>query len=189
MNRLANLGMTKALIVQNHAQYMTGRMLDVGCGSKPFARLAIPCTEYVGLDIRPVGEIQADIVDWCEPESYDSVMCVDMLQYATDPAKAMQNMVDAMRPNATLMLIAPHTQAEDESSLWSFKVRGIVTLLEGAGLAIDDIKTFSKLWDAEFANFRGVDKFGFAMPAEIDGLIGFLDNAYPAWVFALAHKP
>lgn len=188
MNRLSNLAMVKALIVQTKGGILTGDLLDVGCGAKPYARLGLPCSSYTGLDIRPVAEINNDICGWVPDRQYDSVMCIDTLQYVIDPASAIDAMVAALKPGGVLLLVAPNTSAEDEAALWNFKVRGIESLLSRHALRDIEIQAMSKLWEAEFANFRGVDKYGFTFPAEIDGFIGYLDEAYPSWVVATARK-
>jgi SAM-dependent methyltransferase len=189
MNRVANLGMTKALVVAKHADQLQGRLLDVGCGSKPYRRLDLPCTEYVGLDIRPVAELVGNMMQIpAEDESFDTVLCVDALQYAEVPHQAVVEMARVLKPGGNLLIVAPSVSVEDEVSFFNFKVNGLGKLCEVAGLTVLELQAASHIWQGEFEQFNAQDKFGFTLAAELHGLVGYLDQNYPAFSVVLATK-
>jgi SAM-dependent methyltransferase len=71
------------------------RVLDVGCGAKPYAELFADAEAYVGLDI---GEnAAADVTGSVESiplddESFDIVLCNQVLEHAADPARAVREL-------------------------------------------------------------------------------------------------
>ena len=102
------------------------RVLDAGCGAElPFR---IPgATELVGIDISPdalalnteldsaiVGDIQTYPLP---PESFDLVICWNVLEHLPNPVVAVENMTRALRPGGILVLGLPN--------LWSLK--GLLT--------------------------------------------------------------
>jgi hypothetical protein len=40
-----------ACAVRKHAPLMTGKLLDYGCGSKPYKSMFVNVTQYIGVDI------------------------------------------------------------------------------------------------------------------------------------------
>jgi SAM-dependent methyltransferase len=72
------------------------RLLDAGCGEKPYAPLfAAHVVEYVGLDAaqRPgvdlVGPLEAIPA---ADESFDVVLCIQVLEHVDDPAQAVREL-------------------------------------------------------------------------------------------------
>lgn len=67
---------------------LKGRVLDVGCGDKPYARFLTGVTEHIGLDVFPAPEV--DIVaprvgQWSiADESFDCVISTQSLEHVTD---------------------------------------------------------------------------------------------------------
>ena len=189
MNRLANLGMTKAILVAQKADYINGRVLDVGCGSKPYRRLDLGYTEWVGLDVRPVGEVVADMMEMpLEDESFDTVICIDALQYAAVPHQAVNEMARVLKPGGALLLAAPQVSPEDETSFFNFKVAGLEMLAKTAGLEPKELQVASHLWQGELEQFNSQDKYGFTLAAELHGFVGYLDQNYPSFSVVVATK-
>ena len=72
------------------------RLLDVGCGSKPYEPLFAPfAASYVGVD--PVDNPSADLVGSVEAlpvedGSFDLVLCNQVLEHCDDPARAVSEL-------------------------------------------------------------------------------------------------
>jgi SAM-dependent methyltransferase len=124
---------------------LSGRLLDVGCGSKPYRSL-FKIEEYVGLDIendltrgRGVAEYLYDGTIFPFPDaSFDSVLCNQVLEHVFNPNEFLDEIVRVMKPDAKLLLTVPfvwdeHEQPLDYARYSSF---GLRTLLEKHGLRV-----------------------------------------------------
>jgi SAM-dependent methyltransferase len=84
------------------------RLLDAGCGEKPYAPLfAAHASEYVGLD--SAAHVHADLVGPieaipAEDASFDLVLCIQVLEHVDDPAKAIRELHRVTRPGGRVLL-------------------------------------------------------------------------------------
>lgn len=175
--------------VVGNAQYITGKVLDVGCGSKPYKHLFPEC-EWVGLDIRPVGDIQADAMSIpVEDDSFDTVLCIDALQYVLAPQAAMKEMARVVKPGGHVIVAAPDCTREDSESYFSFRVMGLGAMAEMSGLEIVELKAGGRIWEYEFADWATQSVYGIALPQEIQGFIAMLDEElYPQVAVLIGRK-
>jgi SAM-dependent methyltransferase len=84
------------------------RLLDAGCGEKPYAPLFAPhVSEHVGLDNAPhahadlVGPIEAIPA---EDASFDVAICIQVLEHVDDPARAVHELGRVTRPGGRVLL-------------------------------------------------------------------------------------
>ncbi len=195
VSRLSSVSMVTSVSVSESLKRLSGRVLDVGCGSKPYKRLVNmgeeyrePFTEWVGLDIRPVGEIEASMEDIpLDDGSFDSVLCVNSLQYAKNPIVALEEMVRVLKQGGVMLLICPNVDVEDESAYFNFKMRGLLEWIHDFGMDLIEAQTASKLFEHEFQNYANTDA-GRMWPGDVAGFIGYLDTAYPALNVIVARK-
>jgi SAM-dependent methyltransferase len=124
---------------------MTGRLLDVGCGSKPYQPF-FPEADYVGLDIdtevarkRGVADhfYNGDIFPF-ETSSFDSVLCNQVLEHVFNPDDFLNEVNRVLKPSGKLLLTVPfvwdeHEQPYDYARYSSF---GLRSLLEKHGFSI-----------------------------------------------------
>ncbi len=182
--------MTLTSALMDHAFTLKGHVLDVGCGAMPYKRLDFPeVTEWTGLDNREgVGSVSGDMCDMpLEDESFDTVLCIDSLQFCLDPAKALREMHRVLKPGGYILLIAPNSQADDQTAFWGFRIEGIRYLLAQAGFDVELLRAASRQFACEYENSK-LSKYGFAIPTEINGLIQRLDDAYPHIVVGVGTK-
>ncbi len=84
------------------------RLLDAGCGEKPYAPLFLPhAAEYVGLDTAP--HVDADLVGPIEAipasdDAFDVVLCIQVLEHVDDPALAVRELHRVTRPGGRVLL-------------------------------------------------------------------------------------
>lgn len=91
-----------------------GRVIDLGCGIMPYAELLPPAvTLYHGLDItardsRPtlIGDVQS--LGMLRDASYDSVICLEVLEHVPDPARALAEIARVLADGGVLVLSVPH---------------------------------------------------------------------------------
>jgi SAM-dependent methyltransferase len=131
--------------MRDYANTLDGRLLDVGCGSKPYRSL-FGVAEYVGLDIDSPVSRQRDVADVFyagkdfpfEPGSFDAVLCNQVLEHVFNPDEFLSEIGRVLRPGGKLLLTVPfvwdeHEQPWDYARYSSF---GLRALLEKQGLRI-----------------------------------------------------
>src|SRR5262245_61209323 len=91
------------------AGYVRGRLLDVGCGLRPYEKTFFAAaTEYVGADIpsertRPDVECSALSLPF-EENAFDTVTSTEVLEHVPDPLRAMREMRRVLKPGGYLIL-------------------------------------------------------------------------------------
>ena len=198
MNSDVAFSMVSAMVVQADHKYINGDVLDVGCGVKPYKRLFFDgeqygegVTSWTGFDVRPVGELQGDLSEKipADDESFDTVLCTDVLSYIFDLHGAMNEMTRVLRHGGFMFIIEPNCREDDSEAFWGFRMKGLGGLAQSHGMDVIELKSVSKLWNGEFENLRGQTKYGFTFPGEIQGWVDALDERYPNVSVLAARKP
>lgn len=128
---------------------LAGRLLDVGCGSKPYKSL-FHVNEYVGLEIETVGEIKSVEADVLYDGSYmpfsesyfDCILCNQVLEHVFNPTQFLKELNRVVRTDGLLLLTVPfvwdeHEQPYDYARYSSF---GLIYLLKENGFTIIEHK-------------------------------------------------
>lgn len=108
-------------VVESMLKGRTGRLLDVGCGrgsvAAHFAELGHNVT---AVDISPLAVqwterqhplIKAAVLDLeCEPldGSFDTILCLEVLQQVREPVAVLGKLCDALAPNGSLIVSLPN---------------------------------------------------------------------------------
>ena len=170
-------------------EYVTGTVLDVGCGSKPYKRL-FPDNEWVGLDTRPVGDITGDAAEMpVEDSTYDTVLCSDLLGYVPSPAHVVRECLRVVKPGGWCIFMARNTAPDDSHLLWKIPVRGMDFLVSTAGFESVQLMADGGLVGAEWASITSFEKYQFALPSDIGGWLDLMNSRYPAVSLAIGRKP
>jgi SAM-dependent methyltransferase len=126
--------------------YIKGRLLDVGCGTRPYALIYDPLVEMsVGTEVTysPHGLQNADII--CPAErlpfadaSFDTVLCTEVLEHTRDPSAVIQEIRWILRPGGYLLLSVPFIYPIHEAPYdhWRFTSYGLRLLCTDAGLEV-----------------------------------------------------
>lgn len=134
-------------------EYAQGRLLDIGCGEKPYRALFAPfITEHVGLDHTDT-QHSRDAIDLygyadaipVEAMSFDTVLCTTVLEHVEEPASVLAEMHRVLRPGGILILTAPlfwHVH-EAPRDFYRYTAYGLRYLCEKAGLTILEITPLS----------------------------------------------
>jgi SAM-dependent methyltransferase len=139
----ARAGLAKSIAVFAHL--LKGRLLDIGCGSKPYKKLFV-VDEYVGLDIdseitrkRNVAEVLYDgkVFPFLS-NSFDSALCNQVLEHVFNPDEFLSEIHRVLKPSGKLLLTLPfvwdeHEQPYDYARYSSF---GLKFLLEKNGFQV-----------------------------------------------------
>jgi SAM-dependent methyltransferase len=126
-----------------------GRLLDVGCGTKPYERF-FQVDEYVGLDIESARTRATRAADQYYDgrrfpfvdASFDAVLCNQVLEHVFNPNEFVAEMRRVLKPGGCLILTVPfvwdeHEQPFDYARYSSF---GLRALFEHHGFAIEGHK-------------------------------------------------
>jgi SAM-dependent methyltransferase len=117
-----------------HAERGPYRLLDVGCGVKPYYPWFEPfVSEYVGLDIgdNPNADLQGTIESIpAEDESFDVVICTQVLEHCDDPAQGVRELRRVTRPGGRVLLSTHGVMVYHPSpnDLWRWTHEGLERL-------------------------------------------------------------
>jgi SAM-dependent methyltransferase len=164
--------------------YVSGRVLDLGCKNMPYKRLFPDC-EWVGLDKRPVGDIIGDahFCNGLDDDSFDTVICSNLLHKVESPTMVMKQVARVLKPGCFAVIMVPNTFMDDHKALFTITGRGMDYLIAASGLEGVTIVTEGKLFTNEWKEeFQGLS-------SEIQAWISKMDSRYPSITFAVARKP
>jgi SAM-dependent methyltransferase len=126
--------------------HLTGEVLDVGCGRKPYQALASGATRYVGVDLDTPESRRLAVADKLydgkslpfPDASFDGVLCSQVLEHVFTPEDFLREIARVLRPGGRLLLTVPfawdeHEQPYDFARYSSF---GLRALLERSGFEI-----------------------------------------------------
>lgn len=124
---------------------LTGRVLDVGCGQKPY-RALVPASDYVGVDIESEVTRRLGAADVYydgrklpfDDSAFDGVLCSQVLEHVFTPGDFLGEIRRVLRPGGVLVLATPfawdeHEQPHDFGRYSSF---GLKALLERHGFEV-----------------------------------------------------
>ena len=114
------------------------RVLDVGCGVKPYYPFFAAASEYVGVDVQDnpsadlTGSVEALPVD---DASFDIVLCTQVLEHVDDPALAVRELHRVTAPGGRVLasthgVMLYHPNPQD---LWRWTHTGLERLFRDNG--------------------------------------------------------
>ena len=145
-----------------------GRLLDVGCGDKPYEAIFRPhVTEYVGVEHEGTfgltsaaepgpgasGRRGPDVLYSGErlpfpDRSFDTVLNVQVLEHTPRPAELVREMARVLKDDGLLILMAPFQFRlhEEPHDYFRYSPHGLRELCARAGLEITQIEQQGSLW-------------------------------------------
>jgi len=131
-----------------------GRILDVGCGNKPFEKyLESMVTEYIGCDVVQSSLQKVDVV--CdatdipfENECFDSIISTQVLEHISETDLCLQEMYRLLVKGGILILTVPFVWPihEEPYDYYRFTEHGLRFKLERVGFKNMKIKATGGLW-------------------------------------------
>jgi len=115
------------------------RVLDVGCGVKPYYPFFEPhVSEYVGVDVveNPAADLQGAVEALPVADgSFDLVLCIQVLEHADDPAKAVGELRRVVAPGGTVLASTHGVQVYHPApvDLWRWTHAGLDRLFRENG--------------------------------------------------------
>jgi SAM-dependent methyltransferase len=138
------------------ARYATGRLLDVGCGDKPYIDILSPYVDsYVGLE-HPATLHQNDMIDLfgdaCylpfKSESFDTVVSFEVMEHVSEPQKmiAEANRVLVKGGNAIFSTPFMWGVHEAPNDYYRFTAYGLRYLFSKCGFTILELFAKKGFW-------------------------------------------
>lgn len=150
-HRLGNNAM--AVAASAHAG---GRLLDVGCGLKPFQPMFAPyVSEHVGVDHpdSPHALTSVDVLATAYeiplPDgSFDTVLMSEVLEHLETPQAALSEALRLLRPGGKLILTTPFIWVlhEEPRDFYRYSPYGLRHLLDGAGFEVLEVIPVGGQW-------------------------------------------
>jgi ubiquinone/menaquinone biosynthesis C-methylase UbiE len=150
-HRLGNNAMARA--ASTHA---SGRLLDVGCGLKPFGPMFAPyVSEHVGVDHpdSPHALTSVDVLATAYevplPDgSFDTVLMSEVLEHLERPQDALAEALRLLRPGGKLILTTPFIWVlhEEPRDFYRYSPYGLRHLLDGAGFEVLEVIPVGGQW-------------------------------------------
>ena len=147
---------TTPLLIAAMERYLTGRVLDIGCGEKAKKLLAnTNITEYIGLDHEHSMHDQSNVdlfgtaYDIPVPdESFDGALCTAVLEHLEEPQRALQESFRILKKGGFAIYTIPffwHLH-EEPRDFYRYTKFGITHLFESVGYEIVNIHAMSGFW-------------------------------------------
>jgi SAM-dependent methyltransferase len=140
----------------------SGRLLDVGCGNKPYEAMFLPyVTEYLGIEHEATFAATAAGSQGTRPDltydgqrlpfaaaTFDTVLNVQVLEHTPRPRALVHEMARVLKPGGLLIVVAPfqfrlHEQPHD---YFRYSSHGLRHLCEEAGLEVGEVRPLGGLW-------------------------------------------
>jgi SAM-dependent methyltransferase len=114
------------------------RLLDVGCGVKPYAHLFDGAVaEYIGVDSgNPMADLEGTAEELPVPdESFELVLCTQTLEHANDPARVVRELRRVVAPGGRVLLSTHGVQVyhPNPDDLWRWTHAGLERLFRENG--------------------------------------------------------
>jgi len=137
--------------IKQYAKNAEGKILDFGCGSKPYETAFSACDSYTGLDIAQSGHDHTNSrIDVLydgktlpfSDSTFDKIVCFEVFEHLPDPGASLIEMARVLRLGGELLVTIPFIYREHEVPFdfqrWtSF---GIANLLQKHNFRIVKIK-------------------------------------------------
>lgn len=130
----------------------SSRMLDVGCGQKPYRGL-FDSRVYIGVDLPTYGPQAADVfatallLPFCD-SSFDAVLCTEVLEHVPEPERLFQEITRLLKPGGTLILATPQTWGLhlEPYDYFRYTRYGLETLATRTGLVVETVEPTCGVW-------------------------------------------
>ncbi len=137
--------------IKELAPRFKGSVLDFGCGSKPYEKLFVNCSSYVGVDTNQSGHVHTnDKIDYYydghklpfEDESFDNVFSSEVIEHISNIDEIFDEINRVIKKDGFLFLTTPFLWNENEAPFdyARYTSFGLKVLLEKHGFEVIEQK-------------------------------------------------
>ena len=134
-------------------KYASGKLLDIGCGNKPYKALMKSVTEYIGCDIVQSSNNTVDILSAAtkipvDNNSFDTVFSTQTIEHVEDPVALCSEAYRIVKPGGYFIVSGPMywPHHEEPYDFFRFTKYGFSYILEKAGFEVISIKANGGNW-------------------------------------------
>lgn len=149
-------GIVQKRLLKLAKQYFKGRLIDIGCGIKPYEKILSPyLDQHIGLDhdasshnLANVNLIGSAYDIPLERESCDSALCTAVLEHLEEPEQALRECYRVLKINGYAIYTIPfiwHIH-EEPRDFYRYSKYGIQYLFEKTGFKIIELEALSGFW-------------------------------------------
>jgi SAM-dependent methyltransferase len=140
---------------------VTGRLLDVGCGDRPYEAFFPNVAEYVGVEHAATFAMTAASGAARQPDflydgvtlpfsegSFDSVLCAQVLEHTPEPQRLIGEMARVLKDGGTMILTAPFSFRlhEEPHDYFRYTPHGFRAMLSQVGVEPIEVHPHGGLW-------------------------------------------
>jgi SAM-dependent methyltransferase len=153
-NRINSIQQTNAMVLAAR-EHATGRLLDIGCGIKPYEPIFAPyVTEHVGVDHSDSPhELDADIIATAydipvADATFDTALMTEVLEHLEEPLDALREAHRLLAPGGKLILTAPMMWPlhEEPRDFYRYTPHGLRYLFGKAGFVDVEVIPLAGQW-------------------------------------------
>ena len=147
-------------VFQEFSRYISGDVLDIGCGATPFKGL-INTRTYFGIDLEPFSDVHVvgNILDLpFKGGFFDSLIITEVLEHIFDPLKAFEEAKRVLRPGGHVFISVPMTWGlhYEPNDFWRYTKYTLLKLAECHNLEVVDLKRIGGILSQIGARFVDV---------------------------------
>lgn len=133
--------------IEHHANFIKGRVLDIGAGTFPRYKNLFSYDEYVTMDVEERAGI--DLVGRIEKipsldSSFDSIVCTQVLGDVYDLNKSFNELFRVLRPGGTVLITENLFDPlhDEPNDFWRFTEHSLRRLAEDSGFNVKVLKGY-----------------------------------------------
>jgi SAM-dependent methyltransferase len=138
------------------ATYFKGRLIDIGCGSKPYKGLLAPyVNEHIGVDRKDTKHSKSNIDLFgtayeipARNASFDCAICTMVLEHLEEPELALRECHRVLKPGGVAIYSVPFIWHVHEAprDFYRFSKYGLRYLFQKVGFDILELNALSGFW-------------------------------------------
>jgi SAM-dependent methyltransferase len=148
-------------LIMNAADLMSGRLLDIGCGRRPYEDLlAHRLTRYVGMEGSATSWSRADLLGDAldlpfSDGSFEVVLATEVMEHLPDSDRFLSEVGRVLSPGGVVVVSVPFMEPLHEEPLdfYRFTPYGLRVLLERHGFESHSISARGGWWSVVLGSF------------------------------------
>ncbi len=129
--------------LKKYAHLLNGRVLDVGCGIKPYQGY-LEFSGYIGIDESQ--SVSPDVLARSESlpfagHSFDAVLCTEVLEHLKEPVRCLDEIKRVLKKGGCAYITVPQSWGlhYEPADYWRFTKYGITLLFEKCGFEVEGV--------------------------------------------------